>query len=354
MKVNHKDLGKLLHRAYKTKTPLFVVGGIGIGKSQTIEAVSKEIAKESNKEFRVEASNKDEDFCLIDRRASQFDTTDLRGLPMKDGDVISWCKPDFLAKKGQGILFFDEINLAPPLVQSTLYSLILDRKIDEYTLPDGYCVIGAGNRIEDKSNVFEMSMALANRFIHCELQPPSVEEWTDWATKHNVNPMIVGFLNFKRSLLYNINPDSQELAQPTPRQWVRASEMIDGITNHEDQEMYVSSAVGEGASLEFMAFSKLSEKIDLKNLLKNPNEIQKITDLSVKYSVMSALASYFADDKKSLPSILKICNLIEPEFSALLFRLVHSMDSSYVLTHVSKSKDWVKFANMLEKYVDLV
>lgn len=350
-KVNHEQLKKMIHRSYDTKKSLFIIGGIGIGKSKQLETTSKEIAEELKKNFKTEATNDDGDFCLIDRRASQFDTTDLRGLPMKDGDKVSWLKPDFLPKKGFGIIFFDEINLAPPLVQSTLYSLILDRKIDNYTLPDGYVVMGAGNRVEDKSNVFEMSMALANRFTHAELVPPSVEEWSNWASKNGVNPTIIGFINFKRNLLYAINPESQELAQPTPRAWVTASELIKGINDYDSQEMYVASAIGEGGAMEFIAFSKLSKKIDLKTIIEKPEKIKEIKELGMKYSVISSLASYFNEKKESLPSILKICNLVEPEFSALLFRLVIGIDKQYVIKNVSKTKEWDKFRDMIEKYI---
>ena len=54
----------------------------------------------------------------------------------------------------EGILFLDELNTAAPMVQASAYQLILDRKIGEYTLPDGWAIVAAGNRESDKGVVF--------------------------------------------------------------------------------------------------------------------------------------------------------------------------------------------------------
>lgn len=353
-KVNHKELNKFLLKAYKEKLPAFISGGIGIGKSDTVRAVGLELAKELGKEYKEEVTNSEEDFCIIDRRVSQFDPTDLRGLPHEVNGKTAWLKPDFLPIKGYGIIFFDEANLAPPLVQSALYSLVNDRRLDDYRVPDGYMVVAAGNRVEDKSNVFEMSMALANRFFHVELKAPSIESWTDWAIKNKIDNRIVAFLNFKRALLYSINPETQELAQPTPRAWSKfAHNLIKDMNNKDidELEMYVASAVGQGAAIEFASWVKMSEKVDIKELLNHPDRINDIDNLGLKYSVVSSLATMFSEDKKILPKVIKVCSIIEPEFAALLFRLAVGVDKQYILSNVTKVDDWKKFRNVVEKYI---
>lgn len=51
------------------------------------------------------------------------------------------------------------MNLAPPLVQASAYQFILDRCLGEYMVPDGYSVIGAGNRLEDRAIIRELRIA---------------------------------------------------------------------------------------------------------------------------------------------------------------------------------------------------
>ncbi len=94
---------------------------------------------------------------LVDIRAVLLDPVDLRGLPSVGGDgTAHWCPPSFLPTEGEGILFLDELNAAPPLVQAACYQLVLDRKVGEYTLPDGWTVVAAGNRESDRAVTHRM------------------------------------------------------------------------------------------------------------------------------------------------------------------------------------------------------
>ena len=53
----------------------------------------------------------------VDLRLSQLAPTDLRGLPVADNGISRWFPPEFLPRDGAGVLFLDEINLAPPAMQ---------------------------------------------------------------------------------------------------------------------------------------------------------------------------------------------------------------------------------------------
>ena len=76
--------------------------------------------------------------ALRDIRALLLDPVDLRGLPFVGKDGRSqWATPEFLPQDGAGILFLDELNAAPAMVQASCYQLVLDRKLGEYTLSEG-------------------------------------------------------------------------------------------------------------------------------------------------------------------------------------------------------------------------
>mgnify|MGYP000458855801 CR=1 FL=1 len=63
-----------------------------------------------------------------------------------------------IARKEPYVLFLDELNACTQEVQKAFYSLIHERRIGEYCLPEGSIVVGAGNRAQDsaivKTNVF--------------------------------------------------------------------------------------------------------------------------------------------------------------------------------------------------------
>ena len=162
---------EVLDNILKTRWSAFVWGPPGVGKSSIV----REIADSKN-------------WKLLDVRASLLDPTDLRGIPAIEDGKAKWCPPAFLPSgNSKGILFFDELNAAPPLVQASLYQLTLDRRIGEYTLPDGWRIIAAGNRAEDASVTFRMPAALANRFIHLDYEV-DFDDWRAWAIREKVFP----------------------------------------------------------------------------------------------------------------------------------------------------------------------
>ena len=144
-----------LHTLLSAHQPVFLWGAPGVGKSQVVAKVAA-----------------DRGMALRDIRAVLLDPVDLRGLPRLENGRAEWCPPAFLPgpdDSEQGIIFLDELNAAPPLVQAACYQLVLDRRIGEYRLPDGWSIIAAGNREKDKAVTHRMPSALANRMVHLEL-----------------------------------------------------------------------------------------------------------------------------------------------------------------------------------------
>jgi MoxR-like ATPase len=149
--------------------PVFVLGPPGIGKSQVVAQVARQ-----------------EGLALIDVRAVLLDPVDLRGLPHIDEQHRAcWCPPDFLPQVGSGILFLDELNAAPPLVQAACYQLVLDLRLGEYQLPESWSIVAADNRETDRAVTHRMPSALANRFVHLNFDV-DVEQWLVWAQAHDI------------------------------------------------------------------------------------------------------------------------------------------------------------------------
>jgi len=84
--------------------------------------------------------------AFSDVRLSQLAPTDLRGLPVAENGMARWYPPEFLPREGKGILFLDELNLAPPAIQGVAQQLVLDRHMGSYQVPEGWYIWAAGNR----------------------------------------------------------------------------------------------------------------------------------------------------------------------------------------------------------------
>ena len=64
--------------------------------------------------------------------------------------------------------------------------LILDRQVGDYTVPDGWFIVAAGNRTEDRAAVSQMPAPVANRFIHFNVES-DISSWKEYAIKAVVN-----------------------------------------------------------------------------------------------------------------------------------------------------------------------
>jgi MoxR-like ATPase len=200
---------------------------------------------------------------FIDLRLSQLAPTDLRGLPVAVKGVSRWYPPEFLPRKGRGVLFLDEINLAPPTLQGMAQQLILDRRVGNYTVPDAWFILAAGNRSEDRAAVFDMPAPLANRFLHLEIQP-DFESFKNYALATGVHEHIIAFVSFRPELLHKLDP--QQPAWPSPRSWVMASQL-------HSVGLGIVSAVGMAAAAEFNAFTALYHDIpDLEQILRGDGD----------------------------------------------------------------------------------
>ncbi len=304
-------VAEVMGEILETKWPVFLWGAPGVGKSSIVRAIARE-----------------KELPLIDIRASLLDPTDLRGIPtVKNGKAL-WCPPGFLPGSDQpdGLLFFDELNAAPTLVQASLYQLTLDRRVGEYQLPDGWRIIAAGNRAEDASVTFRMPAALANRFIHLDFEV-EFDDWKAWAVLNGVHHRVNAFLGTRRELLLNM--ENAEKAFPTPRSW----EMLSDAAHR----MGVSAAsldvfigiVGEGAAMEFLGFCDTAiteEKIQV--ILDDPINAPLPRKLGDQYALISYLCS-LASDKTVRHAGAKLLDRFSPELSVLLVRDMLRANSAF-------------------------
>ena len=295
-------LTEVLSSLMRQRWPAFIWGPPGIGKSSIVRKIA-DSAK----------------LPVIDLRASLLDPTDLRGIPSIQNGMATWCPPSFLPKQNDkpGILFLDEINAAPPLVQASLYQLVLDKRIGEYELPPNWWIVAAGNRQQDKAVTFRMSSALVNRFVHLSLEP-DVSDWRDWAIDNRLDPIVVSFIGVRPSLLSQ--PPGESAAYPTPRSWEMLSNVINTFGGYKKCTDIIPGIIGDAAAIEFSAFLKqsINEK-DMLKILEDPLKATLPKNLDGIYMLTSWLA-FNAEKLGVLQASATLLNRIPPEFAVVLAR----------------------------------
>jgi MoxR-like ATPase len=265
-------LDRLLQKQLLLSTMIW--GPPGIGKSSIVA----QLAQLHQLEF-------------IDVRLSQLAPTDLRGLPVAIDGVSKWYPPEFLPRSGRGILFLDEINMAPPTMQGMAQQLILDRRVGSYTVPTGWFIWAAGNRKEDRAAVFDMPAPLANRFLHLQVEP-DFDSFKAYALETQVHEQIIAFLSFRSTLLHKVDP--QQPAWCSPRSWVAASAL-------HQAGLEIAPAVGEAAMTEFLAYLQIYQNLpDLVEILAgNGDRINFPPEPSARYATAIGLTLRATDAQEA-------------------------------------------------------
>jgi hypothetical protein len=318
----------------RTNQPAMIHGSPGVGKSQIV----KQVADKHNME-------------MIDLRLSQLDPVDLRGVPSVDNKTRKtiWNVPDFLPTSGRGILFLDEINSAAQATQAAAYQLVLDRKLGDYELPDGWTIVAAGNRTSDRAIVNQMSTALKNRFVHLNFEV-SNDDWCTWALKSNVATEIIGFIRFRPLLLneFEARNDSKEerdrmqrlkdaQAFATPRSYEFLSNIVQAGPDPSIEHELYSGIIGEGAAAEFIGYMKYHRNLpNLDTVLMNPGKAPVPEEPAMLYAMATGLASKATED--NMERVVQYTGRMPAEFQVLLMKDVVTRDES--LSETRAFTDW--------------
>lgn len=246
-------------------TPIMGIGKSGIGKTEGIAELCKEMGI---------------GFCEL--RLVTMTEVDLLGVPMigktEGGESYTdWASNKLLpieSRDGKrGVLVLDEITSATSTIRAAAYQLLdSKRALGNYKLPDNWLVVAIGNGIEDGGVYQGMEGAFINRCKAFRVVE-DFETWKTWAIRHDANPSVIAFLQFKPDELHKFDPNADVEMFPSPRAWMSLSRMLNRrelkrggkAIDKESAGLYACSAVGvkSGAQFEdFYGYNKDVKSVD--------------------------------------------------------------------------------------------
>lgn len=311
------DVVEIMKVHIQAKTPVFLWGAPGVGKSSIVARLAKDLGME-----------------LIDLRLSQMEPVDLLGLPTIENGRTNWAVPSVFPDSGKGILFLDEANAAPREILAAAYQLVLDRQIGQYHVPEDWVICLAGNRAEDHAIVTQMPAPLNNRMAHIDFDLNS-DDWFKWAVQSGIRPEIVSFLRFRPATLHDFSPDHK--AWPSPRTWEKVNEALKFSPRNLEHEI-VKSLVGEGAAAEYISFVRFYQDLPTMDaIIKNPKRTKVPTEPASRF----ALAGMLGHNMKAsnLDKVMLYLKRLPKEFQVPAIQSAVQRDDT--LTYSAEILDWI-------------
>jgi hypothetical protein len=193
---------------------------------------------------------------LVDLRLTTIEPVDIRGAIYAD-DVQAktvWFPPEFLptAEQPEGILFLDELTAADQRLQISAYSLILDRRVGHYRLPDGWQVVAAGNASFHGAVSHDMGTALADRMFHFNVQTV-IDAFLAHAIAQGFAPEVMAYLKVRPDKLDDTHAQlaNDHLVGASPRGWEDISHVLKSGLSESAKRVFVQGRIGSANAAEF-------------------------------------------------------------------------------------------------------
>lgn len=269
--VDYEEFGLTLNDVRK---PMLVIGKPGIGKTlgiiSTIKKLNTRLPEEKKLGFKK---------ILL----GQTVVGSMSGIPvvMPDGSVQRVQMPDLPdpVRDGEyGVLFLDEITTADEMqIQPALGLADDSRNIGEYSLPEHWVVVAAGNG-PDCTNFVRLDDMTISRFSVYDISYDFKKDWRPYAHETGINPDILAYLNFKGDEISAVESSDMDKAgkqAPNPRTWERLSkelqvrEAMGKPVGVNELPFFAGRIVGKRVGQEFAAFVSFKDKMiyDAKKIL---------------------------------------------------------------------------------------
>lgn len=210
---------------------------------------------------------------LVDLRLTTIEPVDLRGAIYAD-DVLArtvWFPPEFLPTPDQpaGILFLDELTAADQRLQTSAYSLILDRRVGNYRLPAGWLVVAAGNASFHGAVCHDMGTAMADRMFHFNVQTV-IDAFLAHAVENGFAPEVMAYLRVRPDKLDDTQAQvaADHLVGASPRGWEDISNVLKSGLSDAGKRVFVQGRIGAANAAEFFGvLREIQAAVDVVQLL---------------------------------------------------------------------------------------
>tara|TARA_R110000782_G_scaffold74047_1_gene148025 strand:- start:245 stop:1003 length:759 start_codon:yes stop_codon:yes gene_type:complete len=167
--------------------------------------------------------------------------------------------------------------------------LILERKIDDVSLPMGSIIFGTSNNMSD--GVGDGFLAHGgNRVCIIELMKVSPKEWCEWGARNNIHPYILALVNRYPSLLASyrddgfdpkqnpcvFDPNNPQLSFASPRSLAKLNVVVRNRDKFDNDSVMtvMGGIVGKATASQFSALMAIGDTLpSWKEIMAHPEQV---------------------------------------------------------------------------------
>ena len=317
MAVNQRDTLAALQVLLGVGVPVLLWGDPGTGKTETVRRYAAEAGWSTQSVI-----------------ASLHDPTDFSGLPIRNGDGVTYVPPRWACEvadnDGVTLVFLDEVNTATPATQNALMRVVQEHRVGELDLGENVRFVAAANPVEQNSGAWDLSAPLANRFAHLawplrltewksgyldgwpELQPLDIDTTPSSDAVRHQRQLQAEFLVRRPSLLCDPpDPAASPRGWPSPRAWDRLAACL-AVAEEADAGdavgvVIAAALVGEPAAAEYFAYLDNPDLPDPEALLADPDTFAALERSDQQLAALDAVAATAIDDPDRWQAAFKVC-----------------------------------------------
>ena len=205
--------------------PVLLMGPPGIGKTQIMEQISKEM-----------------EIALVAYTITHHTRQSAVGLPFirektyggRTFSVTEYTMSEIIASVyekmeqtgiREGILFLDEINCVSETLAPTMLQFLQGKTFGNQKLPEGWIIVAAGNPPEYNKSVREFDVVTLDRLKRIDVEP-DFPAWKEYAYRQGIHPAVISYLELRKENFCRIENTVDGKRFATARGWEDLSQLI--------------------------------------------------------------------------------------------------------------------------------